>query len=253
MNDRPETMEKFKRQEALYDFPYHYIPHFDDRGVPSRQRFLRWGLEYLCYMKHIADIIADKAPSSLLDVGCGDGRLFSLLEYDVPRRVGADLAERSIRFARAFNPGVEFIVGDVGDLSEEFEMVTAVEVLEHIPDGDVPKFVRRLAARLKPGGELIVSVPSSISSVEAKHYRHYSAEALVDTVTDAADDVDVVDVEHIYEEPKWLEVWKRLTCNRLWELEISVVRRFMWNVIWNSLRQSNSGKGRHLIGRFSKN
>ena len=61
--------EKFDIQESEYVFPYHYIPHFDCHGVPMRSQTLGWGFDYLCYLKHIASLVLERNPSSVLDVG----------------------------------------------------------------------------------------------------------------------------------------------------------------------------------------
>ena len=65
--------EQYKLQESLYEFPYHYTPHFDENGVGLHYRHLSWGLEYLCYLKHIQLLAETLQPKSVLDVGCGGG------------------------------------------------------------------------------------------------------------------------------------------------------------------------------------
>jgi hypothetical protein len=67
---------RFNIQDTQIDFPYHYLPHVDRHGTRRLHRSLPWGLDYLCHMTFIADVVARHGPKSLLDVGCGDGRLW---------------------------------------------------------------------------------------------------------------------------------------------------------------------------------
>ena len=94
-------------------------------GSLSNVRYLRWGWEYACYLHHIATAIDDLEPASHLDVGCGDGRLFHVT-CAKERRVGTDFSPRSLDYARAFNPDVEFH-SDLADLAQQtFDVVSAV-------------------------------------------------------------------------------------------------------------------------------
>ena len=71
--------ERAAEQDAEYVFPYHHIAHFDSAGSASRARILQWAVEYLVYMRRVVDLVAERAPQSVLDVGGGDGRFLGLL------------------------------------------------------------------------------------------------------------------------------------------------------------------------------
>ena len=178
MTDSP-TIEKFQRQELQYRFPYHYIPHLDEEGYATRFRILSWGLEYLCYQLHIAKLVEKCHPTSILDVGCGDGRFLGLLSDTIPRRVGVDLSEKAISYAKAFHPDVDYRCVDIKDLDENFDVITCIEVLEHIPEEQLYSFIKNLFRRCNPGGKLIISVPTKILPVNKKHYRHYDLTLLL--------------------------------------------------------------------------
>jgi 2-polyprenyl-6-hydroxyphenyl methylase/3-demethylubiquinone-9 3-methyltransferase len=54
---------------------------------------------------------------------------------------------------------IEYRAGDVQDLEGEFDLITCMEVIEHVAE---PKaFVTALARRLAPGGLLIMSTPNA--------------------------------------------------------------------------------------------
>jgi SAM-dependent methyltransferase len=169
-------------QEAEYEFPYHYIPQFDN-GNFSQVRKLRWGYEYLSYLRFILARLESVEFDSLLDVGCGEGRFLCEAAKRFPdkRLLGVDISSRAVEYARLFNPGVRFICGDIGDgssLTERFDVITLIETLEHIPPSGVPNFTQGLRRRLKTDGLLIVSVPSKNIRMSRKHYQHFDLDAL---------------------------------------------------------------------------
>lgn len=168
-------------QEAQYEFPYHYIPRLED-GQFSQVRYWSWGYRYLGGFKVVLDQLAGESFESLVDVGCGDGRFLATLKgrYDDARLVGIDYSERAVRLARALNPEVDFrrldLTGDPVD--EQFDMVTLIEVLEHIPPDDLEAFVAGFAGLVRPGGRLVLTVPHRNVTPQAKHYQHFDSEQL---------------------------------------------------------------------------
>jgi SAM-dependent methyltransferase len=166
---------RFEIQTSRYEFPYHYLPTLDESGTISIHRAMYWGLDYLTYISFAVDLITDKLKAqSVLDVGCGDGRLLNMLKGKVPCLAGVDVLEQAILFARAFNPDLEFFVGDVSLVPGEFQVITLIEVMEHIPDGEYPEFINKVVEKTLPGGRLVVSVPTTNMPLNRKHYRHYN-------------------------------------------------------------------------------
>jgi 2-polyprenyl-3-methyl-5-hydroxy-6-metoxy-1,4-benzoquinol methylase len=102
------------------------------------------------------------APRSLLDVGCGEGVLVQqwAKRLGEGRVVGIDLEEDSIQagWAEHGAPNLEYRVMEASDLpfgDGEFDLASAIEVLEHVPDPEhTVAEMARCAER-----HLLVSVP----------------------------------------------------------------------------------------------
>lgn len=242
-----QGIDKATAQERLYVFPYHYIPHVDQEGLPKRFRVLSWGLEYLCYVLHAREIVDSLAPSSVLDVGCGDGRFLGLIKDVTPRCVGVDVSEQAIAFARAFHRDVEFVVGDVNQLSEFFDLVCAIEVLEHIPEPEAASFTRAVLERARPGGHVLISVPTTAKPLIHKHYRHYDLQTLNGQLAASGIEHEIVRTDYLYRASRLVRLYRRITSNRLWFCEPHIVRRWIWWYIWNRTRIAREGEGEHLL------
>ena len=108
------------------------------------------------------ELWAQAAPASVLDVGCGEGVLTEQWAERLGggRVVGIDLDDPKLRseWAARSRPNLEYRAVEPGDLpfaDGEFDLVAAIEVLEHVPDPE-----RTLAEMRRVAGRwLLVSVP----------------------------------------------------------------------------------------------
>ena len=100
---------------------------------------------------------------SALDVGCGAGLLAEPLARLGAAVTGIDASPEVIEVARGHSAmiglEIDYRVGDVQALEGEFDLVTSMEVIEHV--ADPAGFVKALARRLAPGGLLIMSTPNA--------------------------------------------------------------------------------------------
>jgi 2-polyprenyl-6-hydroxyphenyl methylase / 3-demethylubiquinone-9 3-methyltransferase len=102
---------------------------------------------------------------SALDVGCGAGLLAEPLARLGANVTGLDaspeLIEAAHRHAAAMGLAINYRAGDLQDLAGEFDLITCMEVIEHV--ADAASFVKALARRLAPGGLLVMSTPNATS------------------------------------------------------------------------------------------
>jgi 2-polyprenyl-6-hydroxyphenyl methylase/3-demethylubiquinone-9 3-methyltransferase len=98
-----------------------------------------------------------------LDVGCGAGLLAEPLARLGAAVTGIDAAPEVIAVARAHAEGqelaIDYRIGDVQQLDGQFDLITCMEVIEHVADPGA--FVNALAQRLAPNGLLVLSTPNA--------------------------------------------------------------------------------------------
>jgi 2-polyprenyl-6-hydroxyphenyl methylase/3-demethylubiquinone-9 3-methyltransferase len=98
----------------------------------------------------------------ILDIGCGGGLLCEPLARLGAKVVGADPAAANIAAARLHAEDAGLAVDyrvttaeDLADVGERFDVVLAMEVVEHVADLNL--FVARCAEMVKPGGLMVVA------------------------------------------------------------------------------------------------
>jgi 2-polyprenyl-3-methyl-5-hydroxy-6-metoxy-1,4-benzoquinol methylase len=145
------------------------LPRPDTAEVPTGNTFDKYGssnpvVRRLMTGFHSAlDELWDRAaPESVLDVGCGEG----VLTVDWAQRlgdrrvVGIDLDDPKLQgeWAARSRPNLEFRAEEATRLSfddSEFDLATAIEVLEHVPEPEATVAEMARVARR----HLLVSVP----------------------------------------------------------------------------------------------
>jgi 2-polyprenyl-6-hydroxyphenyl methylase/3-demethylubiquinone-9 3-methyltransferase len=113
-----------------------------------------WGLD-----EHSLRPLAGK---TALDVGCGAGLLAEPLARLGAKVTAVDASPEVIAVARDHAAGqglaIDYRACGVEDVAGRFGLVTSMEVIEHVADPQ--SFLNALAAKLAPGGLMILSTPN---------------------------------------------------------------------------------------------
>jgi len=218
--------KKFELQEKQYQFPYHHLIEFGDNHLYI-QRDLVWGLDYYSYLSEVIKIIKNLDIKTFIDIGCGDGKLI----YEISKRkeiydklekiIGVDLAPKAILFAKAFCYGkkkVEFYNLPIENINEKFDLVTLIEVLEHISDSDLPSFVRSLFRVIKKNGYLLLTVPSKNIPLSSKHYRHYDLNLLKENFRE--ENYEILKILYLHKTNKLIKILSHPLVLKIFNLKL---------------------------------
>jgi len=101
----------------------------------------------------------------VLDLGCGGGEFLSFLsDQGFKSLTGIDASAQQMERARINVPNACLINGDVAEIAhsapETFGLITAFDLLEHLPKNDVLSLLTSIYKRLVNSGILILSVPN---------------------------------------------------------------------------------------------
>jgi 2-polyprenyl-6-hydroxyphenyl methylase/3-demethylubiquinone-9 3-methyltransferase len=154
MNVAPEQLAKFEALGAMWRDP----------AGPMRVLHVMNPLR----TEWVVDLVKAHHPAGsiaglqVLDVGCGAGLLSESLARRGAEVTGIDPVARNVHLAQAAaaraGDKIAYRTATPDMLTGEghrFDMVCALEVIEHVPDRDA--FLQTLAALVRPGGLLMIS------------------------------------------------------------------------------------------------
>lgn len=163
---------------------------------PNTQKFWDKSITYGLTLKKIDPMTRDrirtviklikKDKKNLLDLGLGYG--FLETELTKKRRnlklSGIDISKEAIKLIRKKSNGT-FKLGKVTKIpfKEKFDVIVALEVLEHIRATEVFSVYREITRLIKRNGQLIISVPINEKYTNHynpnKHMRRYTKELII--------------------------------------------------------------------------
>lgn len=144
----------------------------------------------------VADLVSRFAPDAraVLEIGCGTGYVLATLRETLPqaRLTGSEVDANALSFAKSrLGNGVEFIQmdGRAVPFVEEFDLICAFDVLEHIEEDKIA--LAEIHRALKAGGAALLAVPQhpllwSWLDEYGKHKRRYRRRELADKCRRAA-------------------------------------------------------------------
>lgn len=235
-------MDKKAAQENLYVFPYHHITAYED-GHFTQSRVLSWGFEYQAYLGRIIELLKAKNIKSLVDIGCGDGRLLAEIHRALPhlQLTGSDFSERSLAFAKAFTPS---ITTTLSTPTQIFDAFTLIEVLEHVPPAEIPAFLEELSGTISSSGFGIITVPSAATPVHAKHYQHFTEESLR---TQLSPYFEIQHLEYLSASTPGVRCMQRLLSNRFFTIEYQPFLSWWYRLYLKQHLLASKRTGRRIL------
>lgn len=220
--DQRRNTDIDKRQSIQYQFPYHYIPYYDNG---KQARFSRsWGFcaSYLAAMSLFEEWLSERndSISKHIDIGCGDGSLINniSIKHTQIKFTGIDYDENAIRWAQQFGSKKDFSCLKLSEIpTNSYDSASLIEVLEHIPPKDLEEFLNEVQRILKPGGHVFITVPSDQKPMIAKHYQHFSKSQLRQHLSKLFNNISI----YHFEKELWLsKVIKKILSNRFIYIEL---------------------------------
>lgn len=135
-----------------------------------------------------ADLVSWFEPASVLDAGCGTGRVAIELDHRGVDVVGVDLDTRMLEEARSKAPNVQWILGDLTDVEitapgaaegrREFDLIVlAGNVMVFVEVGTEAAIVANMARHLSPGGRLVSGFRLGLSPLTFDDYDRFAEDA----------------------------------------------------------------------------
>jgi SAM-dependent methyltransferase len=118
----------------------------------------------------------------VLEIGCGTGHNLPMLaRFGTVDAIEIDAAARDIAGERLGKPVGDAPLPELTGVDGRYDLIAVLDVVEHIAD-DVGS-LRGMAARLNPGGKILITVPAhqwmwSAHDVVNHHQRRYSKKTL---------------------------------------------------------------------------
>lgn len=137
------------------------------------------------FKRIVQDHLVANGKTRFLEIGCGTGGFIQKIVGNENLEItGSEIYLKGLLYAKKNLPNVDFIQFDVtqGVVGEEFDIIVAFDVIEHIED-DIAA-ISNINKMLHKGGSLIITVPqhmflwSKLDEI-VKHKRRYSRSELL--------------------------------------------------------------------------
>lgn len=244
-----------KYQSNQYDFPYHYLASFTENGY-SQAKIWTWGLRYLGGIHLMLNALKEYKFNSLCDLGCGDGFFLRHVaeRYKNKNLIGIDYDRNAISLARALNPSLEFINTDItqNEFNNRYDIVTMIEVLEHILPGSLSTFLDNAASLLNSDGVLLITVPHTNEEKSEKHFQHFDSKSLLEILTKKFSKVEIFSFDGI-SKSKYMKRILSIILNLLCDRETIIINHplllsLRWHIYVNNfLCRVEESRGRRLF------
>ncbi len=121
---------------------------------------------------YFRDWLPERKDVSILDVACGSGKLLQFFKQrGYTNLTGVDISPEQVQIARQVLTNViEANVLDFLEIhSEAFDLITGLDIIEHLKKDEALRFLDGCHAALKPDGRLILQTANAESPWGADH------------------------------------------------------------------------------------
>ena len=130
--------------------------------------------------KRFLHLLPTRKDARILDIGCGYGNFLYFLQNEgYAETTGIDLNPQQLEVARSLGvmnvqccEGKEFLRNSAG----QFDLISAIDVLEHVRKDHVLEFLDLVHAALRPGGRFLCQVPNLAAFYRPVFYMDFSHE-----------------------------------------------------------------------------
>jgi SAM-dependent methyltransferase len=132
-----------------------------------------------------ADFVEALGPKSVLDAGCGTGRVGIELARRGIEVVGVDIDGGMLGRAREKAPEIEWHLDDIAtvDLGRQFDVIVmAGNVMIFLAPGAEGAVLKNMARHLAPGGKVVAGFQLSMGYLELEEYDRLAEEAGLELV-----------------------------------------------------------------------
>ena len=163
--------ERFGREDAYFAVVSQEQYHRENLDDAARERFFESGRAHADWiLGRIRGRVRDGySPRSVLDYGCGVGRVLLPLAKDADRALGVDVSPSMLAEARrnAEQQGLANLElaepPALASHAAKYELVHCGLVLQHIPNRDGWGVLDQLLGLVAPGGVAVIQVPFRVS------------------------------------------------------------------------------------------
>ncbi len=231
-----------KKQEEEYSFPYHYVSQFRNGFTQTFND--TWGINYVSTIEYLIQRLKNENFNALIDIGCGDGRLVRELsiEFKNKKILGIDYSTQAINLAKILNNNCEYHQADITtQIIQKVDLVTLIEVFEHIPPEMADNFVEGICNHLNENGILYMTVPHQNKPVEYKHYRHFSSETISKSFSEKFIIEEIVPFESNGIRKRLID---KLLTNRLFILNNQRIKNYLYKYYKSNLFLLNNNESK---------
>ncbi|WP_158618039.1 class I SAM-dependent methyltransferase [Chitinophaga lutea] len=161
----------------------------EDEGIGKR-----YADDFLAYICQILDNKEKLQGAKILEIGCGSGYLLSRLQHEGANVLGIEPGVHCQEGAFKYNVPIIHDFFPSEKVTEQFDIIIAYNVLEHILDP--LNFLEKIKLALAPGGRLIIGVPDCEPFIKAgdisifihEHWSYFTTHTLINTLKRAGAD-----------------------------------------------------------------